>query len=87
VGSSRGNGFVASIERGSLREVARMGRLCASISKIFFVVKSGASSLLDPKSPMRERGADKFLLSLLLFFDQKQTQKPQEARTRLRRSR
>ena len=45
VGSSRGNGFVASIERGSLREVARMGRLCASISKIFFVASKAGLPL------------------------------------------
>ena len=59
--SSRGNGFVASSERGSSRGDAPMGRLCASISKIFFLEsKRGFLSLFRPKKPDDERGADKF---------------------------
>ena len=65
MGSSRGNGFVESVERGSLREVARMGRLCASISKIFFVLKKRGFLYVRPKKP-DERGADKFYF--LSFF-------------------
>ena len=66
MGSSRGNGFVASIERGSLREVARMGRLCASISKIFFVASKRGFLSVRPKKPDEREALTNFFF--LSFF-------------------